>query len=77
MTQREPSAAAALFRHLKSATPTPDVVKRRAPASVADALYPTPQQPTPQRSPESERLLRNLKELNARIDARLRREGKR
>ena len=39
MTQREPSAAAALFPHLKAGTP--DVVEpRQQPASVAAAMFP-------------------------------------
>jgi hypothetical protein len=48
MTQREPSAAAALYGHLK--TGTPDVVQRkRDSVSVADAVYGhlRPPQPKP------------------------------
>jgi hypothetical protein len=41
---RLPSAAAALYPHLKSGTP--DVVQRRPePASVAAAMYPRPKPP--------------------------------
>ena len=52
MTQREPSAAAALFPHLKAGTP--DVVEpRQQPASVAAAMFPDlvpkPQPPAPNR----------------------------
>jgi len=43
MTQREPSAAQALFPNLKSGTPP--VVERRSEPSIADALYPRPKPP--------------------------------
>jgi hypothetical protein len=75
MTQREPSAAAALFPHLKSGAP--DVVeRRREPSSIADAMFshlkpPPPKPPNPYR----ESLLRNLRELNASL--RLQKEGRR
>jgi len=41
MPDREPSAAEALFGHLKSGTPE-IVQQRQQPASVADAMYPRP-----------------------------------
>jgi hypothetical protein len=76
MSEGPRSAAQALYGHLKSGTS--DVVQRRPePASVADALYahlkpPPPKPPNPY--PES--LLRCLKELNAKIDARLGKSSK-
>jgi hypothetical protein len=66
---RPPSAAEALFPHLKSGTPA-IVERRREPASVADALYShlRPPQPAP-RNWHRELLLRDLRELNARLRA--------
>jgi hypothetical protein len=62
MTQREPpSAAAALYPHLKAGTPS-EVEPRRTP-TLAEAMYPRPKPPTP--NPYREILLRNLRELNA------------
>jgi hypothetical protein len=76
MTERTaPSAAQALYGHLK--TGTPDVVERRRElSSVADAMYShlRPPPPTPT-NPYRESLLRGLRELNAKIDARMRREA--
>jgi hypothetical protein len=47
MPQREPSAAQALFGHLPSANPA-EQLRRSAPPSPADAIYPSL---TPQRLP--------------------------
>jgi hypothetical protein len=45
MAEREPSAAAALYGHLKVGTP--DVVQRRPGGSVADAVYAHLKPPSP------------------------------
>jgi hypothetical protein len=74
---REPTAAQALFPHLRQGTPDP-VEQQRPASSLAQSMFsslaPKPK-PPPNYSRES--LLRNLRELNAKIDARLQREGKR
>jgi hypothetical protein len=67
---REPSAAQALYGHLPSAAREP--IKQSEPR-LADALWPRPKPPTRGWS-DRDALLRNLKELNQRIDARLQRE---
>ena len=43
MTQREPSAAQALYGHLKSGAREP--VERRQGGGIAEALYPSPKPP--------------------------------
>jgi hypothetical protein len=75
MNDRPTSAARALYPHLKSQErPT----QRPSNKSVADAMWPSlAPKPKPPPNPDRESLLRNLRELNARIDARLKREGKR
>jgi hypothetical protein len=76
MVDRPRSAAASIFPDL----PSDDgrvaewARQRRDRNDVAAALYPG-RQPPRQRSPESERLLRGLKELSAGL-ARLRKEGR-
>jgi hypothetical protein len=77
MPDRPRSAAQSLYPHLKSGAR--DVVERRdQPASVADALYPRPQAKSPSSSNwHRDLLLKHLRELNAKIDARLAREGRR
>jgi hypothetical protein len=68
-----PSAAESLFPHLPHRS---DVVAKRQEVTLAEAMYPRQARP-PSNNPYSDRdsLLRNLRELNARIDARL--EGER
>jgi hypothetical protein len=68
MTERaRPSAAQALYGHLKSGMR--DVVERRdQPTSIADALYPRPQ-PAPTNW-HRELLLKHLRELNMRNEGR-------
>ncbi len=65
--KREPTLAEALYGHL---TKQSDEVERREPVhgSLAEAMYPRPK-PTPT-NPYRESLLRNLRELNARIRER-------
>ena len=70
MAQREPSAAEALFPHLPRGTP--DVVQRpERNESVAAAMWPSlVPKPPPPTNPYREILLRNLRELNARMRER-------
>jgi hypothetical protein len=73
---REPSAAEALYGHLKSAERP---AQQPCNKSVADAMYPglAPKPPPSWADQARDRLLANLRELNARIDARLKRDGRR
>jgi len=78
MAQREQTAAGQIWPHLKTGEP-PEQQQRAQ--SLAAALYPPP---TPQakareaaRSSQRDALLRNLRDLNERIDKRLRREERR
>jgi hypothetical protein len=61
MAQPKPSAAGALYPHLRSAAREPST--QRQPKSLADAMYPRPQAKPP--NPYRDLLLRNLRELNA------------
>jgi hypothetical protein len=71
----EPSAAQALYGHLKS---TERPTQPRPNNSLAEAMYSAlVPKPPPPSSPDRDSLLRHLRQLNARIDARLKREGKR
>jgi hypothetical protein len=72
MPQRDDGS---IWPHLPSGTP-PIVQGRREPSSVAAAMYPRPQ-PKPPTNSDRESLLRGLKELNAKIDARMERERRR
>jgi hypothetical protein len=64
-----------LFSHLPTqARELADWAKRER-GDLADALHPRPKAKPP--NPQRESLLRGLRELNARIDARLAREGRR
>jgi hypothetical protein len=68
-----PTAAQALFPHLPHRSD--DVAKRQGSATVAEAMWPSlGQQPKPPSNPYRESLLRGLRELNQKIDARLLRE---
>jgi hypothetical protein len=73
------SAAQALYPNLPSAE-RPEVEQRRPP-NVGDAMWPSLSREAKARDAyreqEHQRLLRNLRALNARIDARLAREGRR
>jgi hypothetical protein len=76
MTQRSDTAAS-IWPHLAADRPAPRAQPRQ-PSPLAAALYPAlvPKLPTPS-NPQRDILLRNLRALNARIDARLKREGRR
>jgi hypothetical protein len=66
------SAAQALYGHLKSAERP---IQRPSNSSVAEAMWPSlAPKPPPQPNPDRDRLLKGLRELNARIDARLAKE---
>jgi len=65
-----PNAAKQVYPHLPSGA-RPEVQQRTP--SLAEAMYGRP----PPTNPYRESLLRGLKELNATIDTRLAREGKR
>jgi hypothetical protein len=68
----EPTAAAALYPNLpKGERPE----RAQTGPRLSEAMYPRP--PKPPSNPYRESLLRGLKELNAKIDARMSREGKR
>jgi hypothetical protein len=72
MIDRPISAAAALYPNLPSAAPAPP---QRQQPRLADALYPSlAPKPKPPTNSARDSLLRGLRELNAKIDARLRRE---
>ena len=65
-----------LWSHLPSqARDVADWAKREHTESVSDAMYPRPK-PKPS-DPYRDALLKNLREANAAIDARLQREGRR
>jgi hypothetical protein len=69
MAEQRPTAAQALYGHLPSGTPA-IVERRREPASVGAALWPTlGPQPKPPTNWHRELLLKNLRELNARLRA--------
>jgi hypothetical protein len=70
MTQQIPkSAAASLYPHLQTGTPAV-VERRRGPASVGAAMWPgLGPQPKPPTNWHRELLLKNLRELNARLRA--------
>jgi hypothetical protein len=69
-TNARPSAAEALYGHLKSQVPERPA-QRPAGGSVADAMWPNlAPKPKPPPNPDRERLLRGLRELNARLGAR-------
>jgi hypothetical protein len=70
MADHAKSAAASIFPNLPHDDGRQADWTRRDRSDVASALYPE-KQPPRQRSPESERLLRHLKELRQTIDARL------
>ena len=77
MPNREPSAAQALYGHLKSGTPERRPERNQ---SVGQTMWPSlgpKDQPKPPTNSSRESLLRGLRELNAKIDARLQREGRR
>jgi hypothetical protein len=62
-----------IFAHLRSgAREVADWVKREPIGSVAEAMFSRPPtaSPSPSNNPFRENLLRNLRELNARIDAK-------
>jgi hypothetical protein len=63
------SAAGQIWPHLRQGTPEPVEQQQREPNSVAAAMYPRPAKPPS--NPYRESLLRGLKELNAKIDARM------
>jgi hypothetical protein len=69
---REPTAAGQIWPHLRQGTPEP-VEQQQRNESVASAMWPSrnAQPKSPQHS-DRDSLLRGLKELNAKIDARLR-----
>jgi hypothetical protein len=73
MADRKPSAAEALYPNLRAAVPERPEQQQRG--SLASAMYPS-QMPRPKPLPDPNRdsLLRNLRELNQRIDERLARE---
>ena len=58
MTQREPTAAQALYGHLRSSARE---LKAGPKPTLSEAMYPRPKPPNPYR----ESLLRHLKEFNA------------
>lgn len=67
---QQPTAAAAIFPHLKIGTPERRPERNQ---SIAETMWPTlGPQPKPPTNPYRESLLRGLRELNARIDARQR-----
>jgi hypothetical protein len=72
------SPAQALYPNLPSAAREP--VQQRTP-NLGDAMWPSLSREAKateaRRSSDRERLLRNLRELNARIDARFAKEGRR
>jgi hypothetical protein len=69
------SAASQIYPHLPSAQ-RPEVEQRAQ--SLASAMWPSlAPKPKPAPNPYRESLLRNLRELSARVDARLQREGRR
>jgi hypothetical protein len=71
MAEQRPSAAAALYPHLRrDDPPQPPRAQRLA------TLFPRPQTKPPS-NPGRESLLRHLRELNRRIDERLARERRR
>jgi hypothetical protein len=63
---RSPTAAGALYPHLKSCTP--DVVQRRQQGSVADAMYLHLKPPQPKPPPESNRYRESEVSLATRCD---------
>jgi hypothetical protein len=69
------TAAGQIWRNLPSAEPEPQ--GQRQQPRLAEALYPSLAPPKPSAYSDRESLLRNLRELNARIDARLQKEGRR
>jgi hypothetical protein len=84
---KPPSAAAALYPHLRQGTPN-EVERRRAPNSIGEAMWPSLSREAKAhdaaqarwdewRKRERDSLLRHLRDANARIDERLRREGRR
>jgi hypothetical protein len=73
MPTNPPSAAEAIFGHL----PRAEQVERtqRNTNSIGQAMWPSlGPQPKPPTNPQRESLLRGLRELNEKIDARLQRE---
>jgi hypothetical protein len=76
MNNRPPSAAASIYPHLPH-DKAPVQAQRQQPR-LADALYPSlAPKPKPPPNADREALLRNLRALNKRIDARLQKEGRR
>jgi hypothetical protein len=71
MPTNPPSAAASIYPHLPSDKPVAPSLTGRT-ESVASAMYPRPK--AKPLNPHRESLLRGLKELNAKIDARLKGE---
>lgn len=72
---QQPTAAGALYPHLKSGTP--ERRPERNTSSIGEAMWPTlGPQPKPPTNPYRELLLRGLKEANANIDARQRERGR-
>jgi hypothetical protein len=64
---QQPTAAGAIFPHLKSSTPS-IVERRHEPASVADAMYAHLKPPPPKpANAYRESLIRNLRETVARL----------
>lgn len=71
------NAAGRIWPHLQTGDEPPKQ-QQRASSPLAAALYPSlVPQPKPPPNPARESLLRGLRELNATIDARLQREGRR
>jgi hypothetical protein len=68
MAQREPSAAQALYPNLPSGE-RPE--RAQTGPRLSEVMYPRPQ-PKPPTNSDRESLLRHLRELNSRADARLR-----
>jgi hypothetical protein len=62
---RPPSAAAALYPHLKAGTP--DVVQQRQQGTVADAMYPALSREARQQALEKQRAQAELKARNKRL----------
>ena len=71
---QQPTAASALYPHLKSGTPEPVQRQHGHDNSIAQTMYPRP--PTRPTNPHREALLRHLKEANANIEARQRERGR-